>query len=143
MSGGGFVDEIFVMNELTSEQQKILTALEKHPELNAAYIFGSVARGTETPESDLDLAVQSHAPLTTEQQISLIENLALATGRAIDLIDLKTVGEPLLGEILQGLRLIGSNEIHAELIKRHLFDSADFLPYVERMLSERKSQWTK
>ena len=131
------------MEKLTIEQKKILTVLGKHPEIHAAYIFGSIARGTETPESDLDLAVQSTAPLTTKQQITLIEDLALATGRAIDLIDLKTAGEPLLGEILKGLRLLGSNETHAELIKRHLFDSADFLPYVERILAERRSQWTK
>lgn len=131
------------MHKLTIEQKNILTALQKHQYIQAAYVFGSIAKGTEKPESDLDIAVQSKDQLTTEQHIALIEDLALATGRAIDLIDLKTAGEPLLGEILKGLRLLGSNEAHAELIKRHLFDSADFLPYVERMLAERRAQWTK
>jgi predicted nucleotidyltransferase len=125
------------------EQKIILAVLEKHPEINTAYIFGSIAKGTATPDSDLDIAVQSEKLLTTEQHISLVEDLALATGRPIDLIDLKTAGEPLLGQILQGVRLIGSDTNHAELIKRHLFDSADFLPYVERMLAERRAQWTK
>jgi predicted nucleotidyltransferase len=125
------------------EQQNILTALEKHPEINAAYVFGSVAKGSAKPDSDLDIAVQSEKPLTTEQYIALVEDLALTTGRPIDLIDLKMAGEPLLGEILQGQRLVGSDADHAELIKRHLFDSADFLPYVERMLAERKLRWTK
>lgn len=125
------------------EQQNILSVLEKYPEINAAYIFGSVAKGTARPNSDLDIAVQSEKALTTEQHISLVEDLALATGRPIDLIDLKTAGEPLLGEILQGKKLLGSDSNHAELIKRHLFDSADFLPYVERMLAERRAQWTK
>lgn len=125
------------------EQQTILAVLEKHPEINIAYIFGSVAKGSAKPESDLDIAVQGEKSLTTAQHVSLVEDLALATGRPIDLIDLKTAGEPLLGEILQGVRLIGSDTNHAELIKRHLFDSADFLPYVERMLAERRAQWTK
>lgn len=125
------------------EQQNILAVLEKYPEINTAYIFGSVAKGTARPNSDLDIAVQSEKALTTEQHISLVEDLALATGRTIDLIDLKTAGEPLLGEILQGKKLLGSDSNHAELIKRHLFDSADFLPYVERMLAERRAQWTK
>lgn len=125
------------------EQQNILAALEKHPEINTAYVFGSVAKGTAKPDSDLDIAVQSEKVLTTKQHISLVEDLALATGRPIDLIDLKKAGEPLLGEILQGMRLVGSDANHAELIKRHLFDSADFLPYVERMLAERRAQWTK
>lgn len=121
----------------------ILDALKQHPEIHTAYLFGSLAKGTARPDSDLDIAVQSEKVLTTEQHIALVEDLALATGRPIDLIDLKTAGEPLLGEILQGKRLMGSNEDHAELIKRHLFDSADFLPYVERMLAERRAQWTK
>ena len=125
------------------EQQNILAALEKHPEINTAYVFGSVAKGSAKPESDLDIAVQGSNPLTTEQYIALVEDLTLATGRAIDLIDLKTAGEPLLGEILQGHRLLGGDAEHAELIKRHLFDSADFLPYVERMLAQRRAQWTK
>lgn len=124
-------------------QQNILAALEKHPEIHTAYIFGSVAKGTAKPESDLDIAVQGDKPLTAEQHIALVGDLALATDRAIDLIDVKTAGEPLLGEILQGQRLLGGNAAHAELIKRHLFDSADFLPYVERMLAERRAQWTK
>ncbi|MDO8336222.1 MAG: nucleotidyltransferase domain-containing protein [Candidatus Saccharibacteria bacterium] len=125
------------------EQQNILAALEKHPEINTAYIFGSVAKGTARPDSDLDIAIQGDKSLTTEQHIALVGDLALATGRAIDLIDLKTAGEPLLGEILQGKRLLGEDAEHAELIKRHLFDSADFLPYVKRMLAERRAQWTK
>ncbi|EIK43040.1 DNA polymerase beta subunit [Cellvibrio sp. BR] len=125
------------------EEQKIIAALEKHPEINIAYIFGSVAKGTARPDSDLDIAVQDSKPLTTEQYIALVEDLAIASGRAIDLIDLKTTGVPLLGEILQGQRLLGSDADHAELIKRHLFESADFLPYVERMLTERRAQWTK
>ncbi len=125
------------------EEQKIIAALEKHPEINIAYIFGSVAKGTARPDSDLDIAVQDSKPLTTEQYIALVEDLAIASGRAIDLIDLKTTGVPLLGEILQGQRLLGSDADHAELIKRHLFESANFLPYVERMLTERRAQWTK
>lgn len=125
------------------EQQNILAVLKKHPEINTAYVFGSVAKGTAKPESDLDIAVQGDKPLTAEQHIALVGDLALATGRAIDLIDLNTAGEPLLGEILQGQRPPGEDAQHAELIKRHLFDSADFLPYVERMLAERRSRWTK
>jgi predicted nucleotidyltransferase len=124
-------------------QEKIISVLTSHPDIKLAYIFGSVAKGATQPDTDLDIAAQALNPLTTEQQINLAEDLALATGRAVDLIDLKTAGEPLLGEILQGRKILGRNTDHAELIKHHLFDTADFLPYVERMLQERRSQWTK
>lgn len=50
--------------------------------------------------------------------------------------------EPLLGQILtHGRRVVGSDAERAELIRRHLFDVADFLPYVERMLHERRRAW--
>ena len=30
----------------------------------------------------------------------------------------------------------------AQLIRRHVFESEDFLPHVERMLTERRRMWT-
>lgn len=116
--------------------------LKNWPEVEAAWLFGSVAKGTATEASDLDIAIYTHQPFSAEKHIELVEELALLTGRAVDLIDLKRAGEPLLGEILQkGTRLFGSEEIYAELLKRHIFDSADFLPYAERILAERREKW--
>ena len=69
--------------------------------------------------------------------------LAGATGRPVDLIDLRCVGEPLLGEILKhGKRLFERDEqSYAELMRRHLFDAADFRPYRDRILAERRAKW--
>ena len=50
----------------------------------------------------------------------------------------RQAGEPLLGEVLKGRRLLGSDTSYARLITRHLLDAADFLPYRERILSERR-----
>lgn len=116
--------------------------LAQRPELELAIVFGSVAAGRQRPNSDLDLAVQAQRPLTVEQRIALVGDLALASGRAIDLIDLRTVGEPLLGQILsQGRRLLGSDEVFAELLRKHLFDAADFLPYAQRLVEQRRQAW--
>ncbi len=38
-------------------RSRIELALSRHPEVCAAWVFGSVARGEQRPESDLDLAV--------------------------------------------------------------------------------------
>ena len=43
----GFVDEVFVMHKLTIEQKNILAALQKHQYIQAAYVFGSIAKGTK------------------------------------------------------------------------------------------------
>ena len=56
--------------------------------------------------------------------------------------DIHTVGEPLLGQILQhGKRILGSDTHYANLIRRHLFDQTDYLPYRNRILAERRQAW--
>jgi hypothetical protein len=74
--------------------------------------------------------------------MALIGELAERVGRPIDLIDLRTVGEPLLGQIVvNGIRLVGDDTAYANLIKRHWFEEADFMPYVRRLLAERRNAW--
>jgi len=41
-----------------------------------------------------------------------------------------------------GKRLLGSNASYAALLKKHLLDEADFMPYRRRLLSERRAAWT-
>ena len=121
----------------------IHSVLDRHTDIELAYVFGSMAKGTATAASDLDIAIQTTTPLGAQEKIQIIEEFAAATGCAIDLIDLRNAGEPLLGEILHdGIRLKGTNSAHAEVVSKHLFDSADFLPYVRRMLAERRQRWT-
>ena len=73
----------------------------------------------------------------------MIEALARETGRPIDLIDLAIAGEPLLGEVLsKGVRVLSRDDsAYAELLRKHLFDATDFLPYRNRILEERRSRW--
>lgn len=116
-------------------------ALTAHPRIHFAILFGSTAQGTARTDSDIDIAVLAQIPLTAQQKIELIESIASITDRPVDLIDLKTVGEPLLGEILKGQRIIGSNEDFARLLTRHLIDVADFVPLQQRLLRERRERW--
>lgn len=105
-------------------------------------LFGSVASDNARADSDLDIAVSADHSLTVEEKISLINALAERTGRSIDLIDLSVVSEPLLGQVLRhGRRILGSDTLYAELISRHLFEQADFMPYRTRLLAERRMAW--
>jgi len=116
--------------------------LSGYDDLRLAILFGSLATGRAGPESDLDLAVRFDRPLTAERKQALIERLAEATGRPVDLVDLHTVGEPFLGQILQkGVRLAGSDTEYGNLLARHLFDEADFMPYYRRILETRRKAW--
>lgn len=116
--------------------------LRSQPDVELAMLFGSMASGRTHAGSDIDVAVLCTSPLTAERKMALITEPAQATGRPIDLIDLRTAGEPLLGQILQhGKRLFGSDEALGQLAARHLIDAADFMPYVDRMLAQRRARW--
>src|SRR3989338_2603743 len=120
----------------------IQATLAPHPEVRLAILFGSLATGQGHHDSDVDLAIDAGQPLEIKAKIALMAQLAECTGRPVDLIDLQTVGEPLLGQILKhGNRLLGEDGLYAELIKRHVFDEADFMPYYRRILKERRSAW--
>lgn len=116
--------------------------LAQFPQITFAVLFGSLATGKERPDSDLDIAVGAKTPLTSVERIALIQALAEKIGRPVDLIDLTSVGEPLLGQIVQhGQRIFGSDTLFAHLIHRHLMEQADFVPYQNRILLERRMAW--
>lgn len=110
--------------------------------LRMAVVFGSVARGSATADSDLDVAVLGANVLSSEEKMALIEALALAFGRPVDLVDLQCVGEPLLGRILaEGRQFIGTRAQWADLLSRHLVNQADFVPLQDRILDARRAAW--
>jgi len=122
--------------------QKIQMTLQNHPSIKLAILFGSMANNSEKFNSDLDLAVQGDRLLTVKQKMQLIEGLAESFMRPVDLIDLREVGEPLLGQIIaKGRRIIGSDTAYGELIAQHVYAEADFMPYQRRILKERRDAW--
>ena len=133
--------------EATSQSQQSIDAqlkevLAHFPKIVLAVLFGSVALGRQRVDSDLDIAVAADCPLTADEKLSMISLLAERTGRPIDLIDLTVVAEPLLGQIVRhGRRVLGSDTLYGNLISRHLFEQADFMPYRTRLLAERRLAW--
>jgi predicted nucleotidyltransferase len=116
---------------------------QAHPEVRLAVLFGSVAAGPPRRDSDIDVAVDVGRRLTVGEKMEFVAQLAERTGRAADVIDLHVVGEPLLGKILAGgIVLVGSKAKYGDLIRKHLFDAADFMPYRTRILRERRRAWT-
>lgn len=60
------------------------------PAVIAIYRFGSSVGGVQGPESDIDLAVLSEAPLDAVRRFDLQERVALALRRTVDLVDLRS-----------------------------------------------------
>ncbi len=128
--------------ELASEIARVTAFLRQQEDINLAILFGSLSTGNVHQESDIDIAIEKKQPLSAEEKIELISQLALLTGRAVDLVDLSTAGEPILGQILKhGKRLIGTDTAFAEIALKNLYAQEDFVPYIERTLKERRQQW--
>jgi predicted nucleotidyltransferase len=139
-----------LMSEKPESYEKIQQPIERllkevltqFPQVSLAILFGSVALGRQRPDSDLDIAIAANHPLSADEKMAIISTLAERFGRPIDLIDLSVAAEPLLGQVVRhGRRILGSDTQYGELIRRHLFEQADFMPYRNRILAERRQAW--
>lgn len=121
----------------------VTEVLRDDPDLLLGYAFGSVADGASSPTSDVDIAVLAAAPLRSEHRRHLIASVAAATGRPVDLIDLRSAGLPLLRVVLTEGRPLFCRDRRAKelLISKMLADVEDFLPLRRRMLQERRQRW--
>ncbi|MDO8845687.1 nucleotidyltransferase domain-containing protein [Methylicorpusculum sp.] len=132
-------DATEALSRIEASVQKVLTNFGG---ITLAILFGSVVTGRQRTDSDLDIAVAMQHPLSADEKMALIQALAEVTGRPVDLIDLTTAPEPLLGQIvLHGRRILGNDTLFGNLISRHLIEQADFMPYRNRILSERRKAW--
>lgn len=123
--------------------QKIKDVIARHPSVVLAILFGSMAKDRARADSDFDIAVASSTQLTAQTHIAIIEDLALAFGRPVDLIDLDRTHNPLLQQILvKGRRVLCHDRTrYAELLLRMIYEEADFMPYYRRILSDRRQAW--
>jgi predicted nucleotidyltransferase len=121
---------------------RLRAALQDFPHLELALLFGSLAQGQGRPDSDLDIAVLARHPLSVKERTDLIDAVSRATQRPVDLVDLRTAGEPTLGQVVRyGRRILGSDSAHGQLLYQQLVDQADFMPLRNRILAERRVAW--
>lgn len=83
-------------------KQKIVPVLKKY-DVTYAGVFGSVARGEDTPESDIDILVSVGKPIGVYQFIAMKEELERAVGKTVDLVSKKAVNRHLAPQIEKDL----------------------------------------
>ena len=66
--------------------------LLRQPDIEFACVFGSFADGRQTPASDIDVAVAARTPIEAQRRLELIDAIASAIGRPVDLVDLHRAG---------------------------------------------------
>jgi predicted nucleotidyltransferase len=123
------------MSEAGETVGQLRHVLEQEPRIAFALLFGSVARETSSPHSDMDIAVglQQGVSLTTRDIGSLIADLERAAGRAIDLVLLESAPPALAYRVFRdGVVLVErDHRALAERKARAILDYLDFRPIEE------------
>ena len=122
--------------------ERLTRFLTRYPQLKLAILFGSQATGQATPDSDIDLGLLFDRPLSSSDKLELMEAIGAEFGCPADVVDLYYAPEPVTGQVFKGKRLLGEDTVYAELLTKHLINTADFLPLRERILAERRAAWT-
>jgi predicted nucleotidyltransferase len=98
------------------------------------WVFGSHARGMATPSSDLDLGVLSEPALDLER-FRLMDELARAVGRDVDVIDLASAAPILVWEVLTtGRCIFEADPIVVEAFLRRARFAAEDAEQRDRMI---------
>lgn len=106
---------------------------EDFPEVEAVFLFGSVAEDRVGAESDLDLAIVPSGAGLRERRLDLLSALVRAGFDDVDLVFLDTADVVLRYEAVRPNLLIYAREgfDHGEYYSRALREYWDFLPYLE------------
>jgi len=124
------------------DAEQLASVLNGFPAIQLAVLFGSVGRGSAGADSDIDVAIQGNGKLTLGERIAIIEAIALAFNRPVDLVDIRTTGQPLLHQIVStGRPVIGTRQQWGDLIYRNIMENEDFVPYQQRILEGRRNRW--
>lgn len=123
--------------EIIEKTKKIL--LLNLSNLDAIILFGSYARGTQKPTSDIDIAIKSIEILDSTIMLDLKNKIEEAIGIDVHLINLNTINEDFKYEILiSGKTLYCKNEYEFEMYKlkmysNYLLFSEDRKPIIDKI----------
>ena len=129
------------------EDARILSSVRdvllRQPDIEFACVFGSFAQGRQTPASDIDVAVAAQAPIDPDRRLVLNDEVASATGRPVDLVDLHRAGPLLLTQALtKGKRVVKrDSRVLARLLVKMWYLNADLMPLVRMIQDTRRKRF--
>ncbi len=131
-----------MMNSLTEIRRALDEILNTHPEIGCCYLFGSATGSRFSAESDVDLGVAIHRPMTAHEQHKLKEGLEQAMQRDVDLIDLQQATGSILRRALQGTCVrCSSPQLRYQLMRRLVYDNEDFQPARDLIMRHRRERF--
>ena len=129
------------------EDARILSSVRdvllRQPDIEFACVFGSFAQSRQTPASDIDVAVAAQAPIDLDRRLALNDEVASATGRPVDLVDLHRAGPLLLTQALtKGKRVVKrDSRVLARLLVKMWYLNADLMPLVRMIQDTRRKRF--
>ena len=106
---------------------------QKYPEIQAVYVFGSVATGKVKAGSDLDLGIVPKTPSLHERKLDILTDLARLGFCEVDLVFLDVEDIVLRFEIVKHNKVIyqtgdfDKGEYYSRILRQYF----DFLPYLK------------
>lgn len=120
-------------NRLAVDVTKLRAIFARYPEIQAVYLFGSTAAGTNRPDSDLDLALVPRSTALRRQKLDILADLAQVGFDNVDLVILDAKDLVLQYEAVRDNQIIyhapdfESGTFYSITVRKYL----DFLPYLE------------
>ena len=87
--------------EVIQQQKTRILDIAKHYHAVNIRVFGSVVRGEERQDSDIDLLVDFLPGTTLLDQVGLIDALSTALGRKVDIVSERALNKHLRQRILE------------------------------------------
>jgi predicted nucleotidyltransferase len=113
--------------------QLLSSIFERYPDVQAVYLFGSLASGHTHADSDLDLAVVPRHPRVRSGKLDMLADLARVGFCDVDLVFLDTDDIVLKYEAVRQNQLVYQHAdfdrgaFYSQIVRQYL----DFLPYLE------------
>jgi predicted nucleotidyltransferase len=126
--------------QMMAQLERCLPALLAQYPVDAAYVYGSVARGTATPLSDVDIALLLTDPISSYERLKLELTIQgdIATTCGLSSVDVRAINDaPLMvqGRVVQQGRLLYERDrarrVRFEVMTRKRY--FDFAPVARRL----------